>query len=345
MTLVVPNFNHATYLPETLAALLAQTRPADEILVVDDGSTDDSVAVIEATAATHARVRLLRNTRNLGVVAALNAGLAQASGDLIAFLGADDRIGPTFVERLAGALESAPEAGFACGRAAIHDAGDRRTGTRPIVRPANSRVAFSAGDARAQLAAADNFFLGAVLLYRKSAVQALGGFDARLRSLSDGILQRRLAVRYGYCFVPDVLGVWRVHGENYSVASVTAPETLDAMLAASRAVLYPETPALFPPGYPEVFDRRLRFNAARLLIADLGHTSETAARINATIRGTVLDRCVLSIATLVARLPMTAPLARLSVTGWLVLRLAPLRMSWLLREAFWRFTDRMNAPR
>ncbi len=138
VTLVMPNYNHAAYLPSSLAAILNQHRPADEIILIDDASTDTSLAVIEPLIAGRPNVRLLRSPSNAGVVASLNRGLELATGDLVAFLGADDRIGPDFVATLAGALENAPGAAFACGRAAIQDHADRRTGTRPIVRPAKT---------------------------------------------------------------------------------------------------------------------------------------------------------------------------------------------------------------
>lgn len=86
VSVIVPCHNHAAYLGECLASVLAQTRPADEIVVVDDGSTDDSAAV--AAACTPAAV-LLRQARG-GIAAARNAGLRAASGDVIAFIDADD---------------------------------------------------------------------------------------------------------------------------------------------------------------------------------------------------------------------------------------------------------------
>jgi len=67
---VVPNYNHARLIPEAIAALQAQTRPFDEIVVVDDGSTDDSIAVITRLAEADPRIRLIPHERNQGAVAA-----------------------------------------------------------------------------------------------------------------------------------------------------------------------------------------------------------------------------------------------------------------------------------
>lgn len=86
LSVVIPNYNRAALIGETLDNVLAQTRPPDEVIVVDDGSTDASVAEIERFAP---RVRLIRQ-QNRGPGPARNRGLAAASGDLIQFMDSDD---------------------------------------------------------------------------------------------------------------------------------------------------------------------------------------------------------------------------------------------------------------
>ncbi len=79
LTAVLPNYNHAEYLPHALNALLAQTRPADELIVIDDASTDNSVAIIEGYLARHPNIRFVRNAGNLGTVSNINRGLEMAT--------------------------------------------------------------------------------------------------------------------------------------------------------------------------------------------------------------------------------------------------------------------------
>src|SRR5262244_1882053 len=83
LSVVLPNYNHAHLLPRAIAALLAQERPPDEIIVVDDGSTDDSRAVIAQMAARAPAIRVLLNDKNLGVVRTQNRALEAASGRYI----------------------------------------------------------------------------------------------------------------------------------------------------------------------------------------------------------------------------------------------------------------------
>src|ERR1700723_97564 len=90
LSVVLPNYNHAKLIGRALAALLGQERTADEIIVIDDGSTDDSVAVIGRFAAPAPATRLLRNPNNIGVTPPLQRGLEPARGKYVYFAASDD---------------------------------------------------------------------------------------------------------------------------------------------------------------------------------------------------------------------------------------------------------------
>ena len=114
VTVLLPVLNGLPYLDTALAALLAQTRPADEVLVLDGGSTDGTrqrigeepgVTVIDLPGA--------------GVHASYNVGMARAAGDLIAFTAADDIMDPRALETHVAALAARPDAGYSCGKVAL----------------------------------------------------------------------------------------------------------------------------------------------------------------------------------------------------------------------------------
>lgn len=102
VSIVVANYNYARYLGEALESALAQTHRQVEVIVVDDGSTDDSLAV-----AGRYPVRILAE-EHFGVGAARNRGAVAASGVFLMFLDADDRLEPTYVEACLAALQAAP---------------------------------------------------------------------------------------------------------------------------------------------------------------------------------------------------------------------------------------------
>ncbi len=111
VSIFMPVFNGAPFLPATIDSLLAQTYSDFELVVVDDGSLDASAAVVDAYAARDPRVRLIRHPRNLGAPAARNTG-SRASDPAAAYLmdhDCDDLSAPTKLERLVSALDRTPE--------------------------------------------------------------------------------------------------------------------------------------------------------------------------------------------------------------------------------------------
>ena len=91
ISVVIPCYNSQATIGRTLESVLAQTLPPAEILVIDDGSTDDSPAIVESFAQRDSRVQLHRNSRNLGVALSRTRGVTLASGAWIAFLDSDDQ--------------------------------------------------------------------------------------------------------------------------------------------------------------------------------------------------------------------------------------------------------------
>jgi glycosyltransferase involved in cell wall biosynthesis len=340
--MVMPNYNHGAFVGSALRALLAQTRPADEIIVIDDASTDDSLATIEALAAGRPDVSIVRNRTRGGPLNALNAGLEIASGDLIAFPAADDLVAPDFLEESAALLRAFPAAPFCSACVALIGSQGEHLGVRPVLRPILERGYATAKSARSILERGDNFFLGPVTVYRRDRLLELGGFDRTLGASSDGMLQRRMAVRWGFCFIPRILGAWRLHGSNFSAAAVESPEKLDRLIDVNRDVIGAEPPGLFPANYAELFERRLRFNAARLALlrkASRGGDDDGLGDLCSMIRATPMDRRILG--TLQGGTPVFTFLS----LGWLAMRLRPFSFSWLGMEALRRaIAERPRIP-
>lgn len=109
ISVVVPLFNKGRFIEDALRSILSQTVPVHEIVVVDDGSTDSGAQQVEAVA--DPRISLIRQT-NAGVSVARNTGIEAASGDLIAFLDADDRYRPGFFDSILSLVSEFPDAGL-----------------------------------------------------------------------------------------------------------------------------------------------------------------------------------------------------------------------------------------
>ncbi|MGY0061591.1 glycosyltransferase family 2 protein [Streptomyces sp. LZ34] len=114
VSVVIPCHDYAHYLPQAVGSVLAQTCPDWELVVVDDGSTDDTAAVARSLIADHPdrRIRLLCQA-NAGVSAARNAGIAATTGRYVLPLDADDVIAPTMLERTVAVLDENPDIAIA----------------------------------------------------------------------------------------------------------------------------------------------------------------------------------------------------------------------------------------
>lgn len=115
VAVVIPCHNYGRYLAEAVASVAAQSRPADEIVIVDDASTDETPTVSAHLVARHPGIQILRHEFCVGPARAFNSGVDATSSDLVVILDADDRLGPGYLECMTAALKDG-ESDFAyCG--------------------------------------------------------------------------------------------------------------------------------------------------------------------------------------------------------------------------------------
>ena len=126
VSIVVLCHNYARFLPEAIESALAQDYPRLEVLVIDDGSTDDSLDV-----ASRYDVKVLTQ-ENRGLARTCNRGAREAAGEYFLFLSADDLLEPTYVSELLAALEREPDASFAYCAARLFGAESRVAPSRPF---------------------------------------------------------------------------------------------------------------------------------------------------------------------------------------------------------------------
>ena len=327
VAIVVPNYNHAAYLPHSLGSIAAQTRAPDQVLIIDDASTDNSLEVIGQFISQHPNWQLVKHTERLGVFAGQNEALNFLKTDWISFLGADDLLHPTYIEKgLRGAVGQKSDLICGCVRI-IGNIG--RSNLRPILLPTLEPRYISPGEVRRLLEIGDNYFSGVVCLYRRQAVLDSGGFDRSLESLSDGVLMRQLAIRSGFYFIPDILGYWRLIGTNYSTMIVTRPAQLEPLLTRMRQAIAAEPRGRFPVRYEEILDRRIRFGGVRLLALDRQlSAAERADRMAALLHLARWER------TLLLGLLSMGYLTSICALAWLTLRSPPMSLTRFLGQ--WR---------
>jgi glycosyltransferase involved in cell wall biosynthesis len=331
----LPNYNHGHLVRRALAALMQQDRPPDEIIVVDDGSTDDSLTILGDFAAEVPSMTILRNPENTGAVPAISRGLEVATGRYVYFAAADDFIMPGFFRLALAMLERHPAAGLFCGEAVLVDgATNRAMGVRPPVRPVGRAGFVDPVRTEKLLARIDNWILTGCAVFRRDAVIGMGGLDSSLGSFADGYLARKIALRHGFCYAPEIVATWCVYGDSISRTTARqvgkAREVLDTL--PRRIAADPG----FPGWYAGVFANRWRFGAARLALE-----AEPVDHALVQVMGArgAIDRAVIRAIRRVA----PGSLARIATLAWLWLRLRPTSLAGLVRTSLARRLERPTA--
>jgi glycosyltransferase involved in cell wall biosynthesis len=225
----MPNYNHGHYLKAALDAHLSQSEPPGEVIVVDDGSTDDSRAIVEDVAARHAAVRLVRMARNGGVNAAINRGLREARGDFVCVSAADDLVSREFAARSLAILAEHPTAGV-CFSDPAETIGDSGVVQHLPLRLRDRPSLILPVDLEQLLRHSWFSFPGHAVLYRREALLGLGGFDEGLRWYADWFATCVLAFRHGACYVPEVLAAFRVSPESYHARGLRQTQVQRALV-------------------------------------------------------------------------------------------------------------------
>lgn len=243
---VLLNYNHGAYIARALDGIVNQTVPFDEIIVMDDGSTDDSAAVIEERIRNVPQARLIRNPKNMGVVAAANAGLQAATGDFIFFMSADDDYSPRIVEWCRQALRTYPDVAMVSGHARIcnADTGKDRAFALPFPQ-AEGR--YTSRDIEAVARTRNFTFYGGANLIRRDVMIKAGGHLPALQWHADWFLYLVVACRHPFAAVPEEFIRFRQSGAQYSHAchDWSKQERVIAALIATLKNDFPEEYGFF----------------------------------------------------------------------------------------------------
>jgi GT2 family glycosyltransferase len=233
VTAVIPNWNGRGWLPRCLEAISAQQVPFSEVLIVDNGSSDDSVAYLRTR---HPDVKLIELHENTGFAHAANVGIGATRASFVALVNTDVVLSDDWLERMLSAIDSAPEnASVACKMLAledptrIYDAGDvlRRDGA------CEQRGRFARDDGRWDRPEEVFGACAGAALYRRDALLEVGGFDERYFAyLEDVDLALRLRLAGWSCRYEPVVALHAAQGSSHAL-----PGGHEALVARNTLIL------------------------------------------------------------------------------------------------------------
>jgi glycosyltransferase involved in cell wall biosynthesis len=220
ITVVVPAYNYGRYIAETIKSVQAQSYENWECLVVDDGSTDDTAAVVAQIADADSRVKYIKQ-QNLGLAAARNTGIKNASGEYFQFLDADDLLEPNKLEQHVAFLKANPEIDIVFSDARYFRNGhseERFYNPDGSSTPWVAKLSAKGPDVLVSLVR-NNIMVVSSPLLRKSAVDDVGLFEASTKGIEDWHYWVRCAVKGKHFHYDDSSGTHtlvRVHGSSMS---------------------------------------------------------------------------------------------------------------------------------
>ena len=204
--MIISSFNHASYIASSIRSVLSQSYSNIELMVVDDGSTDDSVRIIHALREQYDFD--FRAQTNQGLARTLNECVARANGDLIVPFGSDDVMLPDRVQKQVAYLDGKPLVGVCAGNIEQIDEHGHPLPRRNRQRPFR-RLDF------------ESIFLGTkdgapapTLMFRRDALEAAGGFDPTIKLEDLPVLLKIARAGLFIDVLPDVLAQYRLHGAN-----------------------------------------------------------------------------------------------------------------------------------
>jgi len=262
ISVVIPTYNRAELLAKTLRSIERQSLAPAEVIVVDDGSTDDTDRLLAAGKA----IVVSNPGGGWGPARARNAGLNRASGEFVAFVDSDDLIPPEAFRALHRALTDAPEAPFAYGRglAALETNGDWQQQGLIAPTPEEMRKPLQSLFVRNRVPAS-----GA--LVRAEAARSVGGYDVSIVWSEDHDFWLRLSMRAAGVYVPELVCVYRRHLGNRHTPLASGDESIDYVTRIAE--VDPRLPPVIPDRFGVLFaeaaanavSQRRPLSATRLL--------------------------------------------------------------------------------
>lgn len=218
LSVLIPAYNTAGYLPATLASVVPQLSERDEIVIVDDGSTDGTGVYLQSL--DDPRIRVFQRPNSGTPSAPRNDAMRQARGEAIVFLDSDDLMRPEKLQHLREALQRFPSAGLICSDFGVIDANDARVSASFVQTlrfhntiknddQGNHPFFFLTASRALELLAEENFVGTSSVALRREVFDEIGGFDESLPAAEDMDLWFRVARHYPCVYIDCPLHDYR----------------------------------------------------------------------------------------------------------------------------------------
>jgi glycosyltransferase involved in cell wall biosynthesis len=214
VSVLMPSFNYARYLPVAIESVLSQSYADLELIITDDCSTDESREIVEHWRRLDRRIVPVLHDVNRGLARARNSGLAISSGEFVALCDADDVWQPEKLKTQMECFRTHPQLGLVHSDSAIIDGDGKQTGQR-FSSLLHRKGQITSGNLFEELCER-NFLCVPTVILRREAIDYAGGFEENLRSLEDWVCWTKVSRKYSFHYIGEALVQYRIHGAGLS---------------------------------------------------------------------------------------------------------------------------------
>lgn len=233
LSLILINYNDGPLLEWAIRNRMQQTRQPDEFIVVDDGSTDDSIAILTRLTVEFPQIKGLLHSANAGTVLALKTGIEQATGDYVYLTGSDDYMDPDLLRRCMEALEAYPQAGLCLTDFHLAFQDGRQ---QPFHHGFGREARYLPPDEVASLLNGVHLH-GVGMVMRRDLLVQHGYFDPGLGHHHDWFASLVTAFRTGICYIPESLAHIAVREKSWSQAGKNRWEVMRGIIGRAFDLL------------------------------------------------------------------------------------------------------------
>jgi len=258
VSVILPNYNHAQYLPQGLNSMLDQSVKPTEIIVIDDCSTDNSIEVISDFVRRDSVVKLIQNERNIGTMPSNIKGLEQATCDYILLAAADDYLLPGFFEKSLKLLAKYPAAGLCSALSRrINEKGEYLDTVPKPPYLSTSPSYIPAQKMRDIMINRDNWaIMPTTALFNRKLANEARAFSPESGRYLDGFAAVLMILNYGACFIPEELAVFRILPKSVSAIARKDPKVHLQEVSPMWELMETTYADKFPPEFRRSLKRR-----------------------------------------------------------------------------------------
>jgi len=243
VAVIIPNYNDAKYISRSVRSVMMQSLAPDEVIVVDDCSTDNSIEAIRELQLEFPSLKLIKHALNLGVYGALATGRAATTSEYVMFVAANDFLLQGLIAQAKHCLEKHPGVGLWSAMGWRVDEEDKLLGPVWLAVPHMKSKYFSADQCRSMASRFGSWFAGPSVIYNRAIMEGVGAFNPDYFGLADLICALMVASKAGAVFSPEPFVVIRMHADSYRLSTysqATALVKIFERLSSHAPIVCPE---------------------------------------------------------------------------------------------------------